>query len=76
MARDAVFRSWHNPRAIFLVGWAGLRGSVTLAAALSLPFVQADGTSFPARDLIVFLAASTIVRRRSTTERRGMRRKS
>jgi CPA1 family monovalent cation:H+ antiporter len=52
---------WHNPRAIFLVGWAGLRGSVTLAAALSLPFVQTDGTSFPARDLIVFLAASTIV---------------
>jgi Na+/H+ antiporter len=52
---------WHNPRAIFLVGWAGLRGSVTLAAALSLPFVQADGTSFPARDLIVFLAAATIV---------------
>lgn len=52
---------WHNPRSIFLVGWAGLRGSVTLAAALSLPFVQADGRFFPERDLILFLAASTIV---------------
>ena len=52
---------WHNPRAVFLVGWAGLRGSVTLAAALSLPYVLADGQSFPERDLILFLAASTIV---------------
>src|SRR5437867_8982113 len=52
---------WHNPRSIFLVGWAGLRGSVTLAAALSLPFMLADGRAFPERDLILFLAASTIV---------------
>jgi monovalent cation/hydrogen antiporter len=52
---------WHNPRSIFLVGWSGLRGSVTLAAALSLPLVLPDGTAFPGRDLILFLAASTIV---------------
>jgi len=52
---------WHNPRAIFLVGWSGLRGSVTLAAALSLPFALPNGDSFPERDLILFLAASTIV---------------
>jgi len=52
---------WHNPRAIFLVGWAGLRGSVTLAAALSLPLTLANGAPFPGRDLIIFLAASTIV---------------
>jgi monovalent cation/hydrogen antiporter len=52
---------WHNPRSIFLVGWAGLRGSVTLAAALSLPYALADGRFFPDRDLILFLAASTIV---------------
>jgi CPA1 family monovalent cation:H+ antiporter len=52
---------WHSPRAVFLVGWAGLRGSVTLAAALSLPFALPDGSPFPARDLIVFLAATTIV---------------
>ena len=52
---------WHNPRAIFLIGWAGLRGSVTLAAALSLPFILANGQPFPERDLILFLAATTIV---------------
>jgi len=52
---------WRNPRGVFLVGWAGIRGSVTLAAALSVPYVTAGGAPFPARDLIVFLAASTIV---------------
>jgi len=52
---------WHNPRAVLLVGWAGLRGSVTLAAALSLPLTLGDGAPFPGRDLILFLAASTIV---------------
>ena len=50
-----------SPRAVFLVGWAGLRGSVTLAAALSLPLTIGDGTPFPGRDLILFLAAATIV---------------
>ena len=50
-----------SPRAVFLVGWAGIRGSVTLAAALSIPFVIASGASFPGRDLILFLAGSTIV---------------
>jgi CPA1 family monovalent cation:H+ antiporter len=52
---------WHNPRAIFLVGWSGLRGSVTLAAALSLPFTLPNGEAFPGRDLILFLAAAAIV---------------
>ena len=48
-------------REIFIVGWSGLRGSVTMAAALSIPLVVANDTPFPGRDLIVFLAASTIV---------------
>jgi CPA1 family monovalent cation:H+ antiporter len=46
---------------VFLVAWSGIRGSVTMAAALSIPLVTAAGTPFPGRDLIVFLAASTIV---------------
>jgi Na+/H+ antiporter len=50
-----------NPRDVFLVGWAGIRGSVTLAAALSIPLVTASGTSFPFRELIILLAASVIV---------------
>jgi CPA1 family monovalent cation:H+ antiporter len=47
-------------RNVFIVGWAGLRGSVTMAAALSIPAATATGASFPARDLIIFLSATTI----------------
>ena len=47
--------------AVFLVGWAGIRGSVTLAAALSIPLVTETGAAFPGRDLIIVLAASVIV---------------
>ena len=52
---------WRDPRAVFLVGWAGIRGSVTLAAALSIPFMTSPGTAFPGRSLILFLAGTTIV---------------
>jgi monovalent cation/hydrogen antiporter len=39
---------------IFLVAWTGMRGIVSLAAALSLPVVTGMGTPFPGRDLIQF----------------------
>jgi monovalent cation/hydrogen antiporter len=42
-------------------GWAGLRGTVTLAAALSIPLTLADGTPFPARDLVIFLSFGVVV---------------
>ena len=51
----------HEPRNVFLVGWAGIRGAVTLAAALSIPLYTAAGAPFPGRELIIFLAASVIV---------------
>ncbi len=50
-----------DPRHVFLVGWAGLRGSVTMAAALSIPATLAMDEPFPARHLIIFLAGTTIV---------------
>lgn len=40
---------------------AGVRGAVTLAAALSLPLVTLDGSPFPARDLVIFLATGVIL---------------
>lgn len=46
----------------FLVGWAGMRGIVSLAAALALPAVLDDNvTPFPARDMIIFLSFGVIV---------------
>jgi len=40
---------------------AGIRGAVTLAGALSVPLMVDGHTPFPARDLLVFLAAGTII---------------
>ena len=42
------------------VGWAGMRGSVSLAAALAIPLTTDAGAPFPERDLIVFLAFAVI----------------
>ena len=50
-----------GPRLVFLVGWAGIRGSVTLAAALSIPLLTASGAPFPGRNLVILLASSVIV---------------
>ena len=41
---------------VAVVAWCGMRGIVSLAAALALPLTLADGTPFPGRDLLVFLA--------------------
>jgi Na+/H+ antiporter len=44
-----------------VVGWAGMRGGVSLAAALAIPLKVAGGSPFPYRDLVIFLAAAVIV---------------
>jgi monovalent cation/hydrogen antiporter len=44
-----------------IVGWAGMRGSVSLAAALAIPLTVDAGTGFPDRQLIVFLAFGVIL---------------
>jgi len=44
----------------FIMSWCGMRGIVSLAAALALPVVLPDGTLFPQRDLIIFLTFSVI----------------
>jgi CPA1 family monovalent cation:H+ antiporter len=43
-----------------VIGWAGMRGVVTLAAALALPLTLGDGRSYP-RDLFVWIAFAVIV---------------
>jgi monovalent cation/hydrogen antiporter len=44
-----------------VIGWAGMRGVVTLALALAIPVQVAGGEPFPDRNLAVFLAFSVIV---------------
>jgi Na+/H+ antiporter len=50
--------SWRVPA---VVSWAGARGVVPLAAALSIPLTAADGTPLPHRDLVLLLASAVIV---------------
>ncbi len=47
-------------RQVFVVGWTGMRGVVSLAAALALPTVLRDGSPFPHRNMIVFLTFCVI----------------
>jgi Na+/H+ antiporter len=45
-----------------LIGaWSGMRGAVSLAAALALPFETDAGAPLPQRDLIVFITFSVVV---------------
>ena len=56
-------RGGRVPRRRLLVAMAlaGVRGAVTLAGVLSVPLLLADGTPFPGRDLMIFLAAAVIL---------------
>jgi CPA1 family monovalent cation:H+ antiporter len=49
-----------SPKAVFVVGWTGMRGVVSLAAALSLPYTLSNGQPFAQRNLILFLTFSII----------------
>jgi CPA1 family monovalent cation:H+ antiporter len=44
-----------------LMGWTGLRGAVTLAAALALPLTTGSGAPFPERNLLIYLAFCVIL---------------
>jgi CPA1 family monovalent cation:H+ antiporter len=45
---------------MFILSFAGLRGAVSLAAALALPFTLPSGEAFPDRDLILFVSFGVI----------------
>jgi CPA1 family monovalent cation:H+ antiporter len=44
-----------------VLAWSGMRGAVSLAAALALPLTTDAGSPFPNRELIVFLTFSVIL---------------
>jgi CPA1 family monovalent cation:H+ antiporter len=44
-----------------LIGWSGMRGAVSLAAALALPLELDSGAAFPSRDLIIYLTVAVIL---------------
>ncbi|UQA93178.1 Na+/H+ antiporter [Streptomyces halobius] len=50
--------NWTAP---VVVGWAGMRGVVSLAIAFSIPATVHGGGAFPARNLVLFLTFSTVI---------------
>ena len=50
-----------EPRRVFVIGWGGMRGVLSLAAAVSLPYALPDGRMFPQRSMIIYLAFCLIV---------------
>lgn len=46
---------------VAIVTISGVRGTVTLAGAFSIPFVLVDGSPFPERSLLIFIAAGVIL---------------
>jgi CPA1 family monovalent cation:H+ antiporter len=65
----AAFRSWrHHARSLrgawrvpAVLSWAGARGVVPLAAALSIPLTDVTGAPMPFRDLVQVIATAVIV---------------
>ncbi|WP_291914634.1 Na+/H+ antiporter [Chitinophaga sp. CB10] len=49
---------WRGP---IVIGWAGMRGVVSLAAALSIPVMMDNGLRFPQRNLILFITFTVIL---------------
>jgi CPA1 family monovalent cation:H+ antiporter len=52
------YPGWRN---ICVLAWSGMRGAVSLAAALAIPFTTASDSPFPERDLIIFLTFCVIL---------------
>ena len=48
-------------KSALIVSWSGMRGAVSLAAALALPLTTDAGTPFPDRELVIFLTFSVIL---------------
>jgi len=62
--RTRVFKQNYGPpraRAVFVLGWTGMRGVLALSAAISLPRALDDGSPFPQRELIIFLTFCVIL---------------
>jgi len=49
--REGGYASW---RAVTMAGWCGMRGAISLAAALALPATTLEGAPFPGRETVLF----------------------
>lgn len=59
--RDQEEATKPSLRLLLMTAFAGVRGAVTLAGILTLPLLMPDGSLFPKRDLLIFLAKGVIL---------------
>jgi CPA1 family monovalent cation:H+ antiporter len=52
------YQAWQN---LAIVAWTGMRGVLSLAAALALPLTLSNGRAFPGRDYILFITFCVIL---------------
>jgi CPA1 family monovalent cation:H+ antiporter len=50
-----------DPKELVIFGWSGMRGVVSMAAALAIPIELANGAPFPHRSLLIFLTFCVIL---------------
>ena len=53
--------NYYGLRIPFVLGWSGMRGVVSLAAALSIPLVTDEGLPFPERSMIIYITFVVIL---------------
>jgi Na+/H+ antiporter len=56
--KDRTYPKWQN---VGVVAWTGMRGVISLAAAMGVPLTMGGGVEFPGRNLILFLTFTVIL---------------
>ncbi len=54
-------REYFDRRYLIVFGWSGMRGVVSMAAALSIPLLTGNQEAFPNRSLIIFLTFCVVI---------------
>ena len=57
-SKDRIKPSWQES---FVLSISAMRGVVSLASALAIPFLMTDGSDFPLRNIILFITFSIII---------------
>lgn len=61
MKKRPLLFSHYTTRELWIASFAGVRGAITLAGVLSIPLLLSDGSAFPARYQLVFIAMGVIM---------------